>query len=81
MPQTIQMSLKRKRDEDDHEERDPYAAAERPGRWVLVWCEVVVERGDDVREEALDDDQVTGFCIRIRVQHSVLDEKQESKGE
>lgn len=57
------MSLKRERDEDDHEEGDPYAAAERPGRWVLVWREVVVERGDDVREEALDDDQVTVFVF------------------
>lgn len=59
------MSLKRERDEDDHEEGDPYAAAERPCRWVLVWREVVVERGDDVREEALDDDQVTVFVFSI----------------
>lgn len=59
MSQTIQMSLKRERNEHDHKQRNPYAAAERPCWWVLVWREVVVEGGDDVRDEALDDDQVT----------------------
>ena len=49
------MSQKAQRDQDDHEEADPVAAGERPRRRG-GGRQVVVERGDDVGHEALNDD-------------------------